>query len=111
MRGDRLYFYYTICLFVRMKKVFAMPIICMFDGIKIYIYVERNERHSVPHLHAYYAEHSIVVDFEGNVLEGSLPRKKQAMLIAWTMMHEDELRANYDLMLEGQLPFRIDPLR
>lgn len=64
MRGDRLYFYYTICLFVRMKKVFAMPIICMFDGIKIYIYVERNERHSVPHLHAYYAEHSIVVDFE-----------------------------------------------
>ena len=86
-------------------------IICMFDGIKIYIYVERNERHSVPHLHAYYAEHSIVVDFEGNVLEGSLPRKKQAMLVAWTMMHEDELRANYDLMLEGQLPFRIDPLR
>ena len=111
MRGDRLYFYYTICLFVRMKKVFTMPIICMFDGIKIYIYVERNERHSVPHLHAYYAEHSIVVDFEGNVLEGSLPRKKQAMLVAWTMMHEDELRANYDLLLEGQLPFRIDPLR
>ena len=111
MMGDRLYFYYTICLFVRMKKVFATPIICMFDGIKIYIYVERNERHSVPHLHAYYAEHSIVVDFEGNVLEGSLPRKKQAMLVAWTMMHEDELRANYDLMLEGQLPFRIDPLR
>ena len=35
MMGDRLYFYYTICLFVRMKKVFAMPIICMFDGIKI----------------------------------------------------------------------------
>ena len=93
------------------REVFAMPIICMFDGIKIYIYVERNERHTVPHLHAYYAEHSIVVDFEGNVLEGSLPRKKQAMLIAWTMMHEDELRANYDLMLEGQLPFRIDPLR
>ena len=31
--------------------------------------------------------------------------------IAWTMMHEDELCANYDLMVEGQLPFRIDPLR
>ena len=53
----------------------------------------------------------IVLDFEGNVLEGSLPRKKQAMLVAWTMMHEDELRANYDLMLDGQLPFRIEPLR
>lgn len=53
----------------------------------------------------------VFLDFEGNVLEGSLPRKKQAMLVAWTMMHEDELRANYDLMLEGQLPFRIEPLR
>ena len=31
--------------------------------------------------------------------------------IAWTMMHEDELRANYDLMLEGELPFRTEPLR
>mgnify|MGYP001652402718 FL=1 len=44
-------------------------------------------------------------------MEGSLPRKKQAMLVAWTMMHEDELRENYALMLEGKLPFRIEPLR
>ena len=88
-----------------------MPVICMFSGIKIYIYVERDGKHKIPHLHAYYNEDSIVVDFEGNVLEGSLPRKKQAMLVAWTMMHEDELRANYALMLEGKLPFRIEPLR
>ena len=88
-----------------------MPVSCTFSGIKIYIYVERNERHKIPHLHAYHNEDSIVVDFEGNVLEGSLPRKKQAMLVAWTMMHEDELRENYALMLEGKLPFRIEPLR
>ena len=88
-----------------------MPVICTFSGIKIYIYVERNGRHKIPHLHAYHNEDSIVVDFEGNVLEGSLPRKKQAMLVAWTMMHEDELRENYALMLEGKLPFRIEPLR
>ena len=88
-----------------------MPVICMFAGIKIYLYVERNEKHSIPHLHAYYGKYSAVVDFDGNVIEGALPRKKQAMLIAWTMMHEEELRANYDLLLEGQTPFRIDPLR
>lgn len=88
-----------------------MPVICTFSGIKIYLYVERDVRHKVPHLHAYCNEDSIVVDFEGNVLEGSLPRKKQAMLVAWTMMHEDELRANHALMLEGKLPFRIEPLR
>lgn len=88
-----------------------MPVICMFAGIKVYLYVERNEKHNTPHLHAYYGEYSIVVDFDGNVIEGELPRKKQAMLIAWTMMHEEELRANYDLLLEGQTPFRIAPLR
>lgn len=88
-----------------------MPIICMFAGIKIYLYVERNEKHKIPHLHAYYGEYSIAVDFDGNVIEGELPRKKQAMLIAWTMMHDEELRANYDLLIEGQTPFRIDPLK
>ena len=88
-----------------------MPVICMFGGIKIYIYIEKDGRHKIPHLHAYYAEDSIVLDFAGNILEGHLPRKKQAMLITWTMMHEEELQANYELMLEGQLPFRIEPLR
>lgn len=88
-----------------------MPVISMFEGIRIYLYVERNERHKKPHLHAYCGEDSIVLDFEGNILEGDLPRKKKAMLVAWTMMHEEELKADYEIMLDGQLPFRIDPLR
>lgn len=88
-----------------------MPIISMFDGIKIYIYVERDGKHNTPHIHAYYGESSLVVDFDGNIIEGQLPRKKQAMVVAWVMMHEEELRANYELMLDGQTPFRIDPLR
>ena len=88
-----------------------MPIISMFYGIKVYIYDERDGKHNKPHLHAYYADDEIVLDLEGNVMEGSLPRKKQALLIAWTMLHEEELKANYDLMLDGQLPFRIEPLK
>lgn len=88
-----------------------MPIISMFDGIKIYIYLEESTKHNKPHIHAIYGEYEMAVDFEGNILSGSLPRKKQAMVIAWTMMHEDELRANYDLLKDNQAPFRIDPLR
>ena len=37
--------------------------------------------------------------------------KKQALVIAWVMMHEEELKANYELMLDGQMPFRIEPLK
>ena len=88
-----------------------MPVISMFYGIKIYIYAERGEKHKMPHIHAFCGEDEMSVDFEGNILDGSLPRKKQAMVVAWVMMHEEELRANYELMLEGQTPFRIDPLR
>ena len=88
-----------------------MPVISMFYGIKIYIYVEKSGKHKVPHIHAFYGEDAISVDFDGNVLDGNLPRKKQAMVIAWVMMHEEELKANYELMLDGQTPFRIEPLR
>ena len=88
-----------------------MPIISMFYGIKVYIYVEKDGKHNKPHLHGYYGEDQVVLDFEGNVLEGSLPRKKQALLVAWTVLHEDELKANYELMMDGQPPFRIEPLK
>ncbi len=88
-----------------------MPVICMFDGIKIYMYIETDGRHQKPHIHAYYGEYSIAVDFSGNIIEGNLPRKKKAMLIAWVMMHEDELIANYELMKSGAEPFRLEPLR
>ena len=50
-----------------------MPVICMFGRIKIYIYIENDGRHKIPHLHAYYAEDSIVLDFAGN----NLPRKNK----------------------------------
>ena len=88
-----------------------MPIISMFYGIKVYIYVETNEKHRVPHVHAYYGEYDIAVDFQGNILDGSLPRKQQAMLIAWIAIHEDELKANYDLLINNEPIFRIDPLK
>lgn len=88
-----------------------MPIISMFYGIKIYIYLEEGGQHNRPHVHAIYGEHQMAIDFEGNIISGSLPRKKQAMVVAWTMMHEEELRANYELIKDNQAPFRIDPLR
>ena len=73
--------------------------------------MEKDGKHNIPHIHAYSGEDSLVVDFAGNIIEGQLERKKQAMVVAWVMMHEDELRANYEIMLEGEQPFRIAPLK
>lgn len=48
------------------KGMLAMPVISMFYGIRIYIYVERGGKHNVPHIHAFYGEDAISVDFDGN---------------------------------------------
>ena len=86
-----------------------MPIISMFFGIRIYL--EEGGQHKVPHVHAIYDGYEMAVDCAGNVLAGSLPRKQQAMVIAWVLMHDEELRANCELLKDNQAPFRIDPLK
>ena len=88
-----------------------MPVISMFFGIRIYIYLEEGGQHKVPHVQAIYDGYEMAIDFAGNVLAGSLPRKQQAMVVAWVLMHEEELRANYELMKDNQPPFRIEPLK
>ena len=53
-----------------------MPRIAEFLGIVFYLYF--NE-HGVNHIHAYYAEHALVIDFSGKILAGSMPKKKAAI--------------------------------
>ncbi len=53
-----------------------MPRIAEFLGIVFYLYF--NE-HGVNHIHAYYAEYSLVIDFNGKILAGSMPKKKTAI--------------------------------
>jgi len=52
-----------------------MPIVSHFYGILIYIYCENNSPPHAPHFHAKYAGNEGVYTFDGNLLEGDLPRK------------------------------------
>jgi hypothetical protein len=45
------------------------------------------------------------------VLEGSLPRGKLKLVLAWVEIHGDDLMADWELAVSGQQPFRIEPLR
>lgn len=51
------------------------------------------------------------MDFEGNILEGSLPKGKQKLLLAWIEIHKEDLIANWKLLSNGDGYFRIDPLK
>ena len=88
-----------------------MPALSMFYGIIVRMQSEKGGRHHKPHIHALYGNDEIVVAVDGEVLEGSFPNKQMKLLLAWITIHEDELRANWELLSNGEGYFKIEPLR
>ena len=88
-----------------------MPSISMFYGIVIYMYQEVNNKHHQPHIHANYSGENVVVNFEGEVLSGSFPKKQLQLLTAWIVIHKEELEANWRLLEAGEQTYRIAPLK
>ena len=76
------------------------------------LYYFDNKEHKVPHFHANYGEHDAVISIsEGKILKGKLPPKKMKLIQAWIEIHQEDLMANWKLAVEGQKPYKIEPLR
>ena len=88
-----------------------MPTLSVFYGIIITMYREIGGRHNLPHFHATYQGEEAAITFDGEVIEGSLPKKKLKLVIAWAEIHRENLEANWKLLSEGREYFKIDPLR
>ncbi len=88
-----------------------MPIISMFYGIIIRLYLMDNQHHNTAHIHAKYAEFeaSVAID-DGEILAGQLPRKQLRLVQAWIELHRDELMADWELAVSGETPYKITPL-
>ena len=85
-----------------------MPTISRFFGITIRMYYDD---HGPPHFHAYYGEHTILVEIETlKVLRGKLPGRALAMILEWAFAHRDELMENWKLAEDHQPLKRIKPL-
>jgi len=84
----------------------------MFYGVIVSLYFVDNKRHHMPHIHVRYQDEEAVVSIpEGNLLEGQIPSGKMRLVLAWMEIHKDELIANWNLAVQGQPLFKIDPLR
>jgi len=60
----------------------------------------------------YYGEHRATVDIRTcEVLDGDLPKRQTRLIMAWTELHQEELMANWDLVMNGEEPFKIQPLQ
>ena len=89
-----------------------MPVISMFYGVIVLMYYFDNRRHHQPHIHVQFAEEEAVVSIpDGNVIEGSIRTNKLKLVQAWIEIHQDELMADWQLAINGQPVFRIEPLR
>lgn len=84
----------------------------MFYGIIVYLFFEDNKQHHLPHIHVKYQDEEAVLSIpDGELLDGSLKSNKMKLVQAWIVLHADELVADWDLAVNGQSIFKIDPLR
>ena len=89
-----------------------MPVIAMFYGIIIRMYFLDTQQHSQPRIHAEYSGDSAVFAIDdGSVLAGAVPRKQARLVQAWIELHRDELKADWNLAVNGEALFKIEPLR
>jgi len=89
-----------------------MPTISMFYGIVVSLYFLDNKRHKHPHIHVKYQEDEAVIAIpDGEVLEGTLPPGKMRLVQAWVEIHREDLLADWQLAVDGEQPFKIEPLR
>ena len=84
----------------------------MFYGIIIYMYFFDSGKHKKPHIHVKYQGEEVVLSIpEGEVLDGGIKQSKLKLVLAWIEIHKDELIADWELAMNGQEVFKIDPLK
>jgi hypothetical protein len=89
-----------------------MPVISMFYGVIVLMYYFDNRKHHQPHIHVQYADEEAVVSIpDGNIIGGTIRTAKLKLVQAWIEIHQDELMANWQLAVNGQAVFKIEPLR
>jgi hypothetical protein len=47
---------------------------------------------------------------EVRVIKGALPSRQLKLILAWGVLHQDELMQNWELAKDGKLLNRINPL-
>lgn len=84
-----------------------MPTISMFYGIIIRMYYDD---HNPPHFHAYYNNNEAIFTIEGRLVKGEFPSKQLKLVEAWSIIHREELEANWLLCKSSERLFDIQPL-
>jgi hypothetical protein len=89
-----------------------MPILAMFYGIIVRMYYADDQQHHIPHIHVEYGDDKAVFDIaSGKLLAGTFPKNKTRLVQAWIEIRREELNADWNLAVQGEEVFKIDPLK
>ncbi|MDL5050751.1 DUF4160 domain-containing protein [Oscillatoria amoena NRMC-F 0135] len=89
-----------------------MAIISMFYGVIVSMYFFDTGKHKRPHIHIRYSEEEAVIGIpDGELIDGNIQKNKLRLVQAWVEIHRDELMADWNLAVNGQEIFKIEPLR
>ena len=77
-----------------------------FDKIIVLYFIIERE-----HIHAEYNGNKVIVEIEGaRVIKGTFPSRQLKLILAWCVLHQDELMQNWELSKDGKPLNRINPL-
>lgn len=87
-----------------------MPLISIFFNIKITMYFDE---HRPPHFHAEYNGNKAEISIKDtHVIKGKLPNKQLKLVIAWAIIHQEELLKNWQEIENGTGNIKaIEPLK
>lgn len=84
-----------------------MTVLSSFFGIVILM---RWNDHLPPHFYAQYGDFEVMIDLNGEVLDGIFPLRAMALVREWMALHSEELQENWKRMCLRQPLENIDPL-
>jgi len=87
--------------------ILHMPEISRFLGVIIAMYYND---HNPPHFHAVYGDYEITVEIETVVVNGRFPKRALYHVLEWHGLHQDELQAAWESLMEHRRPEKIAPL-
>jgi hypothetical protein len=66
--------------------------------------------HARPHFHARNAGQAASIDFAGELIAGTMPRRALTLVREWAKLHEEELEANWERARRDEPLLAIEPL-
>ena len=76
-----------------------MPEISLFYGIRVTMYYDD---HNPPYFHAEYNGNIALIEIDkARVIKGALPSRQLKLILAWCVLHQDELMQNWELSKDG----------